>query len=440
MITNLRNPSIESDHPFPFDIFPDNLGIFAKRVADSVNCNQEFVAAAMLSAFSIAIGSRVKLEIKKGWQEGGVIFLVIVGEPGSKKTPAISKGIYPITLLQIKSGVKKSLQDTPTIVEDGKLVETIITTDATLESLAELLSKNEHGILLLMDEAVALWKGFNQYKKGGNDLEKFLSFWSQILIIITRKKAPNIQINNPFVTFLGGMTVDLLDSLAAMRGNGFMDRLLFSYPKAIPSKHTEVDIPDEMMGEYVRSVHAIFHTEIDEDNNIIRFTPQAQVLWTEWHTEYCEEMNKADVPYYLKGALSKLEAYTARFALILEFVRCSATEQSIGAVSFQSLTGAIELTRYFKAQVAKVHSSFTESAQEKQIEKAVAWLMKQPSGMATMRKVYTNRVAGMKNASEAYDLLGEMKSRGLGRLEEYSEGAKRMYRFYLHPKLLPNPS
>lgn len=411
---------------FPFDVLPLPLKIFCLTVAESMNCNPEFVAGAVLCAMSLAVGNKAKIQIKKGWREGAVLFVVIIGEPGSRKSPAISKAMEPHMGLQKIYGTEE--------LDENSIRKTLITTDATMESLAEKLSENPHGIILLMDEAAGLWKGFGQYKKGGNDMEKFLSLWSQAMIIVTRKKAPTIQVDSPFLPFLGGTQVDLLDTLAAMKGNGFVDRLLFIFPIPIPSKHSDTEISDEIMEGYVRLILNIYETKIDGEQLILSFSEDAQILWREWHIKYCEEMDDDHTPYYLKGSLSKLEAYTARFALILEFARCAENNVPVESVSVESLQGAIKLTNYFKSQVTKVFSAFTESGQDKKVLRALAWFKKQPNGTATIRKVYTYRVGDAKNLNEAYDLLSEMKSRGLGTLRETSDGTKTTYSFYLSPE------
>ncbi len=437
MITSLYKKEEADDIPFPSEVFPQAVRSIGAIMAESLNCNDHFVFASMLVTTSIGIGSRHKIKIKEGWLEGPVLYMVIVGNPGTRKTPAIIKALSPVLDKQKSYAVKPSEENS----QENKKEEpkTILTTDATLESLAELLSKNPHGIVLYMDELMALLKGFNQYKSGGNDQEKFLSFWSQTVCVITRKKKANIQINNPFVTLIGGIQEEILVSLSDMKGNGFVDRLLFVYPKPVRSKHTNVEIPKKLMDDYARMFNEIFDVAgvIGVEERVWPFSIEAQELWNSWHTDYCEAMNADDLPYYIKGTLTKLEAYTARFALILAFLHFGeGSGELIEEIGKERLEGAIKLTEYFKSQAMKVYSSFVSSSQERQIEKTIAWFMKQPEGKAPIRRVYTNKVGGVKNFSEAYDLLCEMRSRALGKLIEVSENGKQSYQFVLNPTLL----
>ena len=105
------------------------------------------------------------------------------------------------------------------------------------------------------------------------------------------------------------------------------------------------------------------------------------------------------------------------------------------------MDGAIKLTNYFAANIKKVYGSFATSKIDSQIEKAVLWFKKQKSGIATMRKFYTNRVAGVQNANEAYDIFMEMRSRNFGQIEETSDGPSNKrgnFVFYLRQDLLDN--
>jgi hypothetical protein len=422
--------------PFPIEVYPKTVSNFALAVAISTNCNVDFVTAAVLLAASAAIGSRVKLQIKKGWTEGAVMFLIVIGEPGSKKTPAISKAIAPLLELQMGFGKPKgdeSDQSKP------KKLESIITTDATIEALAQLLMMNPHGLLLFKDEAIGWLKSMNMYRSGGEDMEKYLSIWSQTLVRVDRKDKPSIQINFPFVSFIGGMQPEVLAELASMKANGFSDRLLWCNPPPIPSAHTDEELQDEIKDQYVALIHRIYAAQKNSEQRVLPFSTEAQQLWKKWHTEYCENMNSTSVPYYMKGALSKMEAYTARFALILEFLRCAELDTDVQNVSEESLTGAIKLTAYFASHAEKSLHSFTSTSIYKQIAKAIEWLKKQKGGSCNLRKFYTHRVAGVKGATDAYDLLLEMKSRGLGTMDEYNDrmaNGRKGYYFTLNQALM----
>ncbi len=414
---------------FPIEVFPPSIIKFVKYAAISLNCNVEFLCVPILIASSVAIGSKVKVQPKKSWTEGALLYAIVVGEPGSKKSPAIKMALAPIFDLQ------KSFLNS----EEFRI---IYTTDSTIESVAELMSLYPHGLLLYKDEAVGWWKGFNQYKSsGGNEMEYYLQIFSQTTLVITRKGKPPIQINNPFVSVIGGIQVDLLESLSEMRDNGFLDRILFSYPRKIKIKYTTEEIDEEITNEYNRIITQIYNSQQASEEKVLLFSTEAQLLWNDWNTEFSEKRNDDSLPYYFLNALSKLEAYTARFALNLEYLKCADAGIEVQCISIESLEGAIKLTNYFISNVQKVRDSFASSLVEKKIDKMVSWLRKQKNGCAKARTVYTNRVAGLKSANEVYDIFCEMKAKGIGQIrmhEDVAGGNQKTHIFTLNPEYLNN--
>ena len=261
---------------FP-NVFPPAIEKFAHNAAKSLNCNIDFLCVPILIAASIAIGSKARVKIKNDWMEGAVLFAMIVGEPGCKKTPAITKALNPILGLQ-KLFLKNHLQE----LEDNPdlkppLMKNIITTDATVEAIAELMEKNPHGIVVHKDEAIGFFKSMGQYKSGrGDDMEKYLSIWSQTVLVIHRKGRHPIQINVPFLSFIGGIQVDLLEALSEMKDNGCIDRFLFSFPRAMQIKHTDFELDEETKNEYESIITFIYNLQTVSGNRVLPFADDAK--------------------------------------------------------------------------------------------------------------------------------------------------------------------
>src|SRR5680860_1103921 len=79
----------------------------------------------------------------------------------------------------------------------------------TVEGLGSLLADNPRGLLLCRDELSGWIKAMNQYKGGkGADREFFLSVFTGEPIVIDRKNSPTINISNPFLAIVGGITPD----------------------------------------------------------------------------------------------------------------------------------------------------------------------------------------------------------------------------------------
>ena len=418
-MNNLNNliPKPSAPPPFPYYIFPLPIRKFMEDASGAINCSIDYIGGGVLVAIAIAIGNESWIEIKKGWKEPAIIYLIIVGEPSSKKSPALFTAINPIVVIQRSLYVdyKKAKDDKES--NGPPIYEAIITTDITIESLANLLVDNSHGLGVIKDEIIGVVNSLNQYRGGkGEDKQKFLSAWSGRPFYVNRVSKPPLQIDNPFICIVGGIQPDILPDLASSKTDGFIERFLFQKPDPIRYKHTDEEISDEVRDAYEKIILSIYNSQKNTTQKILKFSPEAQELWKQWHIAFCDSMND-NIPYYLLGMMGKLEAYTARFSLILEHLKCAYEGTEIMSISRESLEGAIKLSEYFKAHATLVLDSLTSSPLDKKIIKAFEWLKKQrserPTKLTTVRRFYTNHAGGVKDAREAYDMLEEMKSRGI---------------------------
>src|SRR5262249_26299290 len=130
----------------------------------------------------------------------------------------------------------------------------LFTTDATLEASAVLLEQNPHGVGYLSDEISAWVRSFNQYKGGkGTDRQAWLSFWNRAQVVVNRKgrKGP-IVLEIPFAWVAGCSPPDVLRELSDERGqeDGFLHRLLFSFPDPLPLQWTEEELDQKQVDAY----------------------------------------------------------------------------------------------------------------------------------------------------------------------------------------------
>ena len=81
--------------PFPIDVFPKPLQAFIREGAAAIGCPPDFLAVPMLVLAGMAIGNSRELEIKPTWHEGANLYAATVGDPGSKKSPALKAAAEP---------------------------------------------------------------------------------------------------------------------------------------------------------------------------------------------------------------------------------------------------------------------------------------------------------------------------------------------------------
>jgi hypothetical protein len=227
-----------------------------------------------------------------------------------------------------------------------------------------------------------------------------------------------------------------------MPDNGLLPRFLFSYPVSMPYKWTGVEMDDEVLAEYCKLIESIINHQEQAGEQDIPFSPEGKLLWDQWDRAYNTELDSSELHPRMKGALGKLQAYTARFALILEYLHAFQNCQIPSYIGVESLQKAIQLNCYYGSHFARVLESVTTAPLERQINLLVRWFKrrKKQHHTATTREALTNGAANIKNSQEAISLFLELKSRGFGTVRTFSETeTSKTLQFTLAQQYWPKP-
>ena len=144
--------------------------------------------------------------------------------------------------------------------------------DFTFEALAKILNFNPKGLLLGIDELMAWVYSMDQYRKGkGADREKWLSLWTCFEIFVDRaSKEEPIMLSRPFVSVVGGIQPDRLKLLSGDHHDGFIDRILFSFPEPIPDKWVEHQLSDTILQEYCQLYDELFSLQPEIEGALVK--------------------------------------------------------------------------------------------------------------------------------------------------------------------------
>jgi len=370
---------------FPLDIFPNDIQYYIKECNEKLDSNIDFMGVSLLWLISTSIGNSFDVEVKRGWKENGVVWIAVVGKAGLGKTPSINNIINP--LMKVNSNeIKKFIQesekyeyyqslskkDKEEYPETFKPRKTqFIANDITLEALVELHQESDNAVGVFKDELAGWLKDMNKYR-AGSDLEFWLSCWSGKAVSMNRKTAKSSFVEKPFISVLGGIQPSIFNSFQTEenKDNGFMDRMLLSFPDSKVEEYNENELDYDLIKWYSESMIKMFetvkqHTKRTDDGDIepitLKFSNEAKIEWKRIFNKITNHQNNDDENEYLKSMYPKQKSYIPRFALLIHFFD-SFFDNNIylNEITSESILKAEKLSNYFINVAKKIKIESTE--------------------------------------------------------------------------------
>jgi hypothetical protein len=369
---------------FPIAAIPITLRQFVREAAASVGCPVDYLGLSTLAAVSAAIGDTRRIVIKKDWTEGAAVFAMIIGGPASKKSPAMNLALRPVRERQMAHKAEYERQKEEYEVklanwkqednqDDEKPRKPVLgrtyADDTTVERLADILNENRRGLLIIKDELSGWLGAMNQYKQGGKgaDRQFWLSVHTNQPVAVDRKSSEEpVIVARPFVSMIGGIQPEVLPDFGKDRGDGLIDRFIPAYPKPRVGRWTDDEISDPVREGYSRIIGSLYklrHANDDEDPfpSRVPMTGEAKALFIAEYNRLHDELESPGFPQRLRPSWGKLEAYLARFALILAMARLAELDDQgqtgiAERVTREDMAGAAQLLAYFKNHVRRVYT------------------------------------------------------------------------------------
>lgn len=391
--------------PFPLDELPGPMQRMAEAVAASMPCPVDLPACTMLAAASAAVGATRRLKIKTSWYEQARLWIAVVAPTGSKKSPAASCVLSPIRRAEKRlrrehetamdaynkelaewkrrtaeaAAAKQSAPEKPREPVERQ----IEANDMTRESLPDLIRENPRGLLAYRDELTGWAKSLNQYKSGrGDDKQFWLSLWSGEPISVNRR-GRRVRVVDPFVTVCGNLPPAVLSDLAdkRTREDGWLHRILFSWPDPTAPCWTDCEPDPLTMDEYTQLFESLFDLDFDRDGDgepvprTLGFASDAKERFAAFINELASEISTADFAEELRGPWAKMEGCCARLSLLLHVCRQACGETAREDVDKRSVDKAIQLIRYFQAHARRIYPQMLQDGGDELRQNAEAVLI-----------------------------------------------------------------
>ncbi|SPY34680.1 Uncharacterised protein [Porphyromonas cangingivalis] len=366
---------------FPISIFPSEIRNIIAEVHECQGFPIDYIASAMLVAIAVGIGNTHLAELKRGWQESPILYVALVGRPGTNKSHPLSFAMKPfldfdyqenklyersyaeydnIMRMSRKERIEGGFPEQPT----EPMRKRFLVSDITPEGLSFIHAQNKRGLCLWTDELSAWFKNFNRYNSGSEE-QFWLSVFSAKATISDRKgNRSSIFIKRPYISVVGTIQKKILGELSKgeRSSNGFIDRILFVIPNLQQkARWSKTELPEDTEKRWGGIIRRLIDLPCAKDEEgevspeIIPFEEEAKArlyMWQEEHARLCDtEANEV-----LVGVYCKLEIYIIRFCLIIQLARWVCGESEKSAIDLISVERAITLIDYFRDSAQQVQT------------------------------------------------------------------------------------
>jgi putative DNA primase/helicase len=442
------------------DSLPAALGPAIDDAAYRMGCPVEFVAVPTIIAFATVMGRKVCIRPKTqdNWTVAPNLWGAVVSPPGTLKSPAADEGFRHLKAMEaayraqhlaqapqhelrrieskvrrtfLESSVKKAIENNQDLsslqaAAAAALVpvpgpKRFITSDATVEKLAEVMAQNPNGVLYQRDE-LAGWLA--QLEKDGHEGDRafFLEGWDgKGDFTVDRIGRGTIYVPANCISLFGTIQPAVFDDYlnAAVRGgkddDGLVQRIqllvvgdedeTWQYVDAAPDNHAIQRAynvfwtADQMNSGNLGAIHG-------DGLPYLRFTPSGQGLFNAWIAGHEATLRDPALHHAIRAHFAKYRSLVPSLALLFHIADVAGGLIPAGPVSEGALDLAIEWATLLEAHALRLYGQvlMPEAPAARLAERLVARELE--SGF-TYRDISRKGWAGLKGDSiqEALDTL-----------------------------------
>jgi len=378
-----------SESCFPLEVFPAKMQEILLHWSEHQGFKLEYAAMSMLTVMAAALGNTHRIRIRGEWTTNAALYVILVGRPGTGKTPPLESAMRPLLELdeQRLEKFKKDMEDSQEQPKGKKgeeqpeskspkpkLVKTVIS-DFTPEKMVLVHADNPRGIIIHVDEVMGLFNSANRYSSSPI-IEQLLSVWSGSPLDYTRVSNPvPIHISKPCISIIGTTQTTRIQELLqkGFKENGLLDRILYVLPKSqqIPLWKVEDCIGDSQSQEdstaisdkWQKIMQKVFdldyHTYLFEGEekkipHVLSMDEEAAKVFVAWWNNIAARNNSIENDADVESRDMKLNTHVARLALLLQVARYACGESHLNFIDAESIKGAIMLNDYLEDSFARI--------------------------------------------------------------------------------------
>lgn len=388
-----------SPAPIPMHGLPDWLRRFVENVADAVQAPGDLVFVQALSALSVTVANKARIEVRAGQLEPLNVYTCAVLEPGTRKSPVAKQAVAPIWAWEkakrksmwpayveacdcrdmLEKRLERAKRDAAKANNDvalGEAIEKVKATrraleelhvpvlprllvdDITSERLAQIMAENdgrvgnqspEGDLFRIMAGRYSSGVSFDLYKRGWTGDEPFRD---------DRVGRDGTYIPRPAITL--GLCAQpsvfrTLEEKESFRGEGLLARFLFVVPpdrvgfRLTGDKAPALDLA--ICEDYRRALHRLLNdtspknAQGEWEPRILKLAPDARASFFALEAAVEQEMKPGGLYAGLRDWAAKLPGQVVRIAGLLHIAERVGRDQPLwdAEVSYEAMAAAIEI-------------------------------------------------------------------------------------------------
>jgi Protein of unknown function (DUF3987) len=328
------------------DLLPEAIQSYVLDQSERMGTDPGVIGLCAIVSAAACIHDGIQLQPLRHdyeWTESARLWAVVVGDPSTRKSPAMSKAVRHAKRIDMRMAeqnaseladylhqheswkeAKKSKSSDPIAEPKKPQIQRLVVDDTTIEALSEVLKDNPRGVLAIKDELTGWFASMDAYKGGSKgasmDRSKWLEAYNGGRQIIDRVQRGNIIVPNWSTCIVGGIQPDMMRKVASSMGNdGLLQR--FMVLVARPAGATIDRVPDRAAIDRFNDLfdHLV---SITPSNSRVHLTEDAHAVRERIEARANRMVASFDHPH-IQAWLGKWTGLFARLLLTYHVIECA---------------------------------------------------------------------------------------------------------------------
>jgi Protein of unknown function (DUF3987)/Bifunctional DNA primase/polymerase, N-terminal len=372
--------------PFPIDCLPPLLREMVYDTHRRLGSDLGAVAMACLAATAGAADSRNKVQVRRygSWVENPRLWVMLVGDPSTKKTPTLNAALHPHRIAEAKEmaayQMAKDLWEKTPKDERGPEPRppAYLLNDPTPEAAAAILQPWARGSLLYQDELAGWINGMDRYSNGKGGAAR--AFWLQAYqgghFRQDRIGRGTVFVENLSVSILGGIQPDRLRSMHDLTDDGLMQRFIPVLMRRATAGEDRPPCPE------VEQYNELIRRSLEAPPRSFRLTEAGYRMREAAAEKYQDYAGNEAYGAGFAQFAGKAEALLMRLALTLHL---ATLERPADVIADETMERAVRLMEYVIRSAAVFYSDWAGAAASADTKALASFVLRRDADQIKLR-------------------------------------------------------